>query len=92
MSDDWVQCPICGSDVGAGAVADYDRAAYETGVQDTTLRATQYERILLDLIADLVGDDGDGHELTPGDDGPDSCLVCGYIDRAESRLEGLNDV
>lgn len=53
MSDNWVQCPICGGDVGAGAVADYDRAAYETGVQDSMLRATQYERILLDLIAEL---------------------------------------
>ena len=53
MSDNWVQCPICGGDVGDEAVADYDRAAYETGVQDSMLRATQYERILTDLIAEL---------------------------------------
>ena len=53
MSDNWVQCPICGGDVGDEAVADYDRAAYETGVQDSMLRATQYERILQDLIAEL---------------------------------------
>lgn len=39
--------------------------------------------ILTDLIAELVGDDGDGHELTP--DG-DACTVCSAIDRAEARL------
>lgn len=83
MSDNWVQCPICGGDVGDEAVADYDRAAYETGVQDSMLRATQYERILTDLIAELVGDDGDGHEMTP--DG-EACAVCVAIDRAEQRL------
>jgi hypothetical protein len=48
----------------------------------------EYERdeflsILTDLIAELVGDDGDGHELTP--DG-DACTVCSAIDRAEARL------
>lgn len=40
--------------------------------------------ILLDLIAELVGDDGDGHELT-GDD-KHGCQVCAAIDRAEARL------
>ena len=56
---------------------------YAVGVQDSMLRATQYERILTGLIAELVGDDGDGHELTP--DG-DACTVCRAIDRAEARL------
>ena len=74
MSDDWAQCPICGSDVGAGAVADYDRAAYETGVQDTTLRATQYERILLDLIAEI-------------NDKNHGCCGCGWADEAADRAE-----
>ena len=46
------------------------------------------ERILLDLIADLVGDGGDGHELTPGE-GCGSCMVCEYIDRAEARLRAV---
>ena len=40
--------------------------------------------ILTNLIAELVGDDGDGHELT-GDD-EDGCQVCAAIDRAEARL------
>ena len=59
------------------------RDAYDAGVQDSMLRATQYERILTDLIAELVGDDGDGHEMTP--DG-EACAVCVAIDRAEQRL------
>ncbi len=83
MSDDWVQCPICGSDVGAGAVADYDRAAYETGVQDSMLRATQYERILLDLIAELKA----AHDLACdgcGDGYP--CATGEAYNRAEARL------
>lgn len=41
-------------------------------------------QILLDLIAELVGDDGDGHELTGDDD--HGCQVCAAIDRAETRL------
>ena len=40
--------------------------------------------ILLDLIAELVGDDGDGHAITA--DGDDACRVCQMIDRAEARL------
>ena len=45
--------------------------------------------ILTDLIAELVGDDGDGHELT-GDD-EDGCQVCAAIDRAEARLRKVTD-
>lgn len=38
------------------AVADEQlAAAYDVGVQDSMLRATQYERILLDLLAELRG-------------------------------------
>ncbi len=96
VSDNWVQCPICGGDVGDEAVADYDRAAYETGVQDSMPRATQYERILLDLIAELR----DTHR--PFDSADDCCPDCAGIcescadeapcrsaraaDRAEARL------
>ena len=76
MSDNWVQCPICGGDVGDEAVADYDRAAYETGVQDSMLRATQYERILTDLIAELRGEMWKGEDMD----------VEPAIDRAEQRL------
>ncbi len=50
--------------------------------------AQQLRLILTDLIAELAGDDGDGHELTPGGE-EDSCLVCEYIDRAEARLSAL---
>ena len=53
------------------------RVAHNDPISDTP------ERILTDLIAELVGDDGDGHELTP--DG-DACTVCSAIDRAEARL------
>lgn len=44
-------------------------------------------KILTDLIAELVGDDGDGHELTPDGEG---CQVCEAIDRAESRLREVD--
>jgi len=44
---------------------------------------------LTDLIAELVGDDGDGHAITA--DGDDDCSVCQMIDRAEARLKGIND-
>jgi len=40
--------------------------------------------ILTNLIAELVGDDGDGHELTGAVE--DGCQVCAAIDRAEARL------
>ena len=83
MSDNWVQCPICGGDVGDEAVADYDRAAYETGVQDSMLRATQYERILLDLIAELRA--RPGRDVHSGSEHVDVLLAA--ADRAEQRLQ-----
>lgn len=50
---------------------------------------TPPERLILTgLIAELVGDDGDGHELTP--DG-DACTVCSAIDRAEARLREVEE-
>ncbi len=52
--------------------------------KQTTLRVPPERAILIDLIAELVGDDGDGHELT-GDD-KHGCQVCAAIDRAEARL------
>jgi hypothetical protein len=45
--------------------------------------------ILTDLITELVGDDGDGHEVTPGSI-DDECLVCDALDRAEARLRQLD--
>lgn len=45
--------------------------------------------ILTDLIAELVGDDGDGHELTGAVE--DGCQVCAAIDRAEARLRKVTD-
>jgi hypothetical protein len=75
MSDNWVQCPICGGDVGDEAVADYDRAAYETGVRDSMLRATQYERILTDLIAELRSEHYP-HSCTDPEDFPCCCQEC----------------
>ena len=57
------------------AVADEQlAAAYDMGVQDSMLRATQYERILLDLLAELRGTVWDGYQAR---------LVA---DRAEVRL------
>lgn len=50
---------------------------------DDPLDAPPERAILQDLIAELVGDDGDGHEMTP--DG-EACAVCVAIDRAEARL------
>ena len=47
------------------------------------------EAILTDLIAELVGDDGDGHELTGAVE--DGCQVCAAIDRAEARLRKVTD-
>ena len=44
---------------------------------------TEVGIVLADLIAELVGDDGDGHEMTP--DG-EACEVCVAIDQAEARL------
>lgn len=50
---------------------------------DTACPPPPERAILTDLIAELVGDDGDGHEMTP--DG-EACAVCVAIDRAEVRL------
>lgn len=52
---------------------------YAAGVQDSMLRATQYERIVTDLIAELYG---------YADSGVDSGWAPLYstIDRAEARL------
>ena len=47
-------------------------------------RTAEVREILQDLIAELVGDDGDGHELTGAVE--DGCQVCAAIDRAEARL------
>ena len=47
-------------------------------------RTAEVRAILTDLIAELVGDDGDGHELTGAVE--DGCQVCAAIDRAEARL------
>ena len=51
------------------AVADEQlAAAYDMGVQDSMLRATQYERILLDLLAELR----DEHSMDNGG----CCVMC----------------
>ena len=64
-------CPHCGAT--QGVCSDAQNAATRDNVAS----------ILTDLIAELVGDDGDGHEMTP--DG-EACAVCVAIDRAEARL------
>ena len=51
--------------------------------EELTNENKSIKSILTDLIAELVGDDGDGHEMTP--DG-EACAVCVAIDRAEARL------
>jgi len=43
--------------------------------------------ILEDLIADLMGGDGDNHEITPGQAG--GCVVCEAVARAETRLRAV---
>lgn len=55
---------------------------YAVGVQDSMLRATQYERILTDLIAalrDIYEDMGGGWDLKEA------------TDRAEARLREVTD-
>lgn len=75
MSDDW-QVP----DDLADRVRRLDRTdAWAREIE----RTAEVRAILTDLIAELVGDDGDGHEMTP--DG-EACAVCVAIDRAEVRL------
>jgi hypothetical protein len=56
---------------------------------DTACPPPPERAILTDLIAELVGDDGDGHELT-GDD-KHGCQVCAAIDRAEARLQQITE-
>lgn len=59
------------------AVADEQlAAAYDVGVQDSMLRATQYERILLDLLAELRDEMWKGEDM-------DAEIA---ITRAETRL------
>ena len=75
MSDDW-QVP----DDLADRIRRLDRTdAWAREIE----RTAEVRAILTDLIAELVGDDGDGHEMTP--DG-EACAVCVAIDRAEVRL------
>ena len=75
MSDDW-QVP----DDLADRIRRLDRTdAWAREIE----RTAEVRAILTDLIAELVGDDGDGHEMTP--DG-EACAVCVAIDRAEARL------
>ena len=76
MSDDW-QVP----DDLADRVRRLDRTdAWAREIE----RTAEVRAILTDLIAELVGDDGDGHELTGAVE--DGCQVCAAIDRAEARL------
>jgi hypothetical protein len=67
-------------------VADAISEGYAEGFRDGQAEVLP---ILRDLIAELVGDDGDGHEATPGYSG--ECQVCNATDRAEARLKGLGD-
>ncbi len=64
---------------------DVDESWWTVSATDSQLERERdgFLDILTDLIAELVGDDGDGHEITP--DG-DACTVCEAIDRAEARL------
>ena len=45
--------------------------------------------ILQNLIDDIVGQDGEGHEITMGDN--DECLICKAVDRAERRLREMQN-
>ena len=64
---------------------DVDEGGWTVSATDSQLERERdgFLDILTDLIAELVGDDGDGHEITP--DG-DACTVCEAIDKAEARL------
>lgn len=62
-------------------------AAYDEGVQDSMLRATQIERVLTDLIAELR-EVFDTHPLAPSL----TASVRACMDATEARLKGLNDV
>lgn len=64
---------------------DVDESWWTVSATDSQLERERdgFLEILTDLITELVGDDGDGHEITP--DG-DACTVCIAIDKAEARL------
>ncbi len=70
--------------------AHYDVRAMEAGwadgVQDSMLRATQYERILQDLIAELR----DGHRARSELVWAVPLWAVQAIDRAEARLRGVS--
>ena len=81
MSDDW-RVP----DDLADRIRRLDRTdAWKREIE----RTVEVRAILSDLIAELVGDDGDGHELTGAVE--DGCQVCAAIDRAEARLRKVTD-
>ena len=81
MTDDW-QVP----DDLADRIGRLDRTdAWKREIE----RTAEVRAILTDLIAELVGDDGDGHELTGAVE--DGCQVCAAIDRAEARLRKVTD-
>lgn len=78
-------CGCCGGD---DPNTPMDGVGVDLGWPCPTVRQGPPERaILQDLIAELVGDDGDGHEMTP--DG-EACAVCVAIDRAEARLRDVS--
>lgn len=80
MSD----CTNCGEYCGHSH--DFDNKAVvgaEVWDQGRDAGRSEVLPILQELIAELVGDDGDGHEITP--DG-DTCTVCEAVDKAEARL------
>lgn len=64
---------------------DVDEGGWTVSATDSQLERERdgFLEILRDLIAELVGDDGDGHELTPEGS---ACTVCEAIDKAEARL------
>ena len=64
-------------------------ATYKDAWEREIERTVELRGILTDLITELIGDDGDGHELTSGEG--DTCLVCEAIDRAEARLREVTD-
>lgn len=69
---------------------DVDEGGWTVSATDSQLERERdgFLEILRDLIAELVGDDGDGHELTPEGD---ACTVCEAIDKAEARLREVTD-
>ena len=72
---------------------EYDLPTVGVNEVDTTVGCTQCsapppERaILIDLIAEIVDEDGEGHEIGGVDD---DCLVCIAVTRAAARLREVN--